>query len=128
MHLTDSDILPNLNSILTSLQKTVGWDIEVRIALTDRHFDRHGTTYTEFRMKVEEVHSRFSGGRIMISGTNSLIEMDIKRVQEYREDSGNMFRWVERLSGQHSEGSPILRSVSLSFILPSATEAGISEK
>lgn len=128
MHLTDPDIPNNLETILNSLQTTVGKEIAVRIILTDRNFDRHGSTYSEFRMNVDEVLSRFSGGRIMISGTNSLVEMDVKRVQEYFEESSKEIRWIEQLTGEQTKGNTLLRSVTLSITRTSDSPAGISKK
>ena len=56
--------------IVAWLEQCKGQQIYIQEAITDRDFDRHGTSHVRFSMVLESCHTRFSGARTMLEGSN----------------------------------------------------------
>ena len=52
------------------LETLVGKNLVLTESITDREFDRHGTTMTIFSFTLKSVTGRISGGRLMLNGLN----------------------------------------------------------
>jgi hypothetical protein len=103
-------------SIIEITEKWKDKKINVQISLTDRDFDRHGTTYTYFSMIFKSCFMRISGGRLMFDGTNNeLVEIavgDIITVDFLENNEKNEIIVLEKL-GKNNLGHDIIRRVKL---------------
>ena len=107
-------------SIVETTEQWKNKKISVQITLTERDFDRHGSSYTHFSMIFKSCFMRTSGGRLMFDGTdNELVEVavgDLIAVDflENTENNNakNEISMTEKI-GKNNFGHDIIRRVRL---------------
>ncbi|WP_338789971.1 hypothetical protein [Bernardetia sp. MNP-M8] len=103
-------------SILDITQRWKNKNIHVKISLTDRDFDRHGTSFTHFSMIFNSFYIRTSGVRMMFSGKNNeLVEVStdfLTQVEIIENNLENLIIFTEKL-GESDLKQTIFRKTTL---------------
>lgn len=106
-------------SIIEITEKWKDQKINIKISLTDRDFDRHGTTFTYFSMIFNSFYIRTSGVRMMFSGKNNeLVEIStdfLTQVEITENDTENVIICTEAL-GENDLKQAIFRKTTLILV------------
>ncbi|WP_375559017.1 hypothetical protein ACE193_14900 [Bernardetia sp. OM2101] len=99
-------------SIIKTTQKWKDKKIKIQVSLTDRDFDRHGSSFISFSMIFKSFYIRTSGVRMMFGGTNNeLVEVSTDFLIQV-ESTENQIICTEKL-GENDLKQPIFRKTTL---------------
>lgn len=97
----NQEIIDRIINFQINAQKYIGWNVEIKeyISTSQDNFDRHFTSFSSFSFELEDLRSRFSGNKMMISGKISHYEIHndlLIKLENSKEE--NVYIFLEKLS------------------------------
>ncbi|MDO1449171.1 hypothetical protein Q0590_23040 [Rhodocytophaga aerolata] len=96
------------------LQSLIGKQLQIAEFITDREYDRHGTSSIYFTLTVKEINWRFSGFRLRIEGNNEELYEISPSISELKIEADTI-EVVETL-GISTINTPLKRKTSIKII------------
>ena len=94
-------------ALAEKLESVSGCKLWITESITDQGFDRHGTTHASFGFTLKQTSWRFSGGRLMLDGTEDELYEVSPQIVDCRIDASHIE--VVEYMGSNTNGHQLQR-------------------